>query len=240
MNLNPAVESREPERRLIAPLWHTVFLIAVILAITAWGAALQGRGHPGGSIVGQRPGVIPLYLSLMVAEWGLVRFVWAGGLRRTGTSLRTLIGGAWRGWKPAARDALLALVFWAALSGASALLNSVLPPGAAKSIDVLLPRGVVEALAWVALSLTAGFCEEVVFRGYFQVQFFALTGSRAVALVLQAVLFGIAHGYQGTRAVLVIMVYGLLYGVLALWRQSLRPGMIAHAWTDIFSGLLLR
>jgi len=238
--MSPAVEARAPARRLIAPLWHTILLIALLLAISAWGAALQGRGQAGGAIVEQRPRVIPLYLSLMVAEWGLLRFVWAGGLKRTGTSLRTLIGGQWRGWRPVARDVILGLVFWAAVSGAGALIGSVLPPGATKSIDVLLPRGVLESLAWVGISLTAGFCEEVVFRGYFQAQFFALTGSRAVALVLQAVLFAVAHSYQGTRAVLVIVVYGLVYGALAQWRKSLRPGMIAHAWTDIFSGLLLR
>jgi len=238
--MSPAVEARAPARRLIAPLWHTILLIALLLAISAWGAALQGRGHAGGAIVEQRPRVIPLYLSLMVAEWGLLRLVWAGGLKRTGTSLRTLIGGEWRGWRPVARDVILGLGFWAAVSGAGALIGSVLPPGAAKSIDVLLPRGVLESLAWVGISLTAGFCEEVVFRGYFQAQFFALTGSRAVALVLQAVLFAVAHSYQGTRAVLVIVVYGLVYGALAQWRKSLRPGMIAHAWTDIFSGLLLR
>lgn len=31
-------------------------------------------------------------------------------------------------------------------------------------------------------------------------------------------------------------VPGALYGSLALWRKSLRPGMMAHAWSDILSG----
>ncbi len=35
-----------------------------------------------------------------------------------------------------------------------------------------------------------------------------------------------------------ITVYGALFGLLAWWRRSLRPGMIAHAWTDIFSGVI--
>ena len=33
-------------------------------------------------------------------------------------------------------------------------------------------------------------------------------------------------------------IYGALFTLLALWRKSLRPGMIAHAWTDIVGGLL--
>jgi hypothetical protein len=48
---------------------------------------------------------------------------------------------------------------------------------------------------------------------------------------------GIAHGYQGLRNCLAIAIYGALFTLLALWRKSLRPGMIAHAWTDIAGDL---
>ncbi len=38
---------------------------------------------------------------------------------------------------------------------------------------------------------------------------------------------------------LMITVYGALFSVLAIKRGSLRAGMIAHAWHDSFTGLLL-
>jgi hypothetical protein len=101
----------------------------------------------------------------------------------------------------------------------------------------MLPRGPVETSLWLALSASAGFCEELVFRGYFLTQLRALTRSRWSALILQAALFGISHGYQGVTACLKIAVFGALYGIVALWRRSLRPGMIAHAWTDVAGGL---
>jgi CAAX protease family protein len=91
---------------------------------------------------------------------------------------------------------------------------------------------------WLALSASAGVCEEIVFRGYFQKQFHAFTGNVALAVVLQALVFGAGHAYQGMKQVVVISVLGALYGVLAAWRKSLRPGMIAHAWSDVFGGLL--
>jgi len=93
-------------------------------------------------------------------------------------------------------------------------------------------------MLWVLLSISAGFSEELVFRGYLQRQLTALTGSVTVALLLQSALFGIAHGYQGWRSCMAIAVYGALFTMLALWRRSLRPGMTAHAWTDIVGGLL--
>src|SRR5262249_39037875 len=108
----------------------------------------------------------------------------------------------------------------------------------AASISRLLPNGAAESALWVLLSISAGICEEFVFRGYLQRQLTAFTGHPSIGLLLQSAVFGIAHGYQGLRASLVVALYGALFTALALWRKSLRPGMMAHAWTDIAGGLL--
>jgi membrane protease YdiL (CAAX protease family) len=60
---------------------------------------------------------------------------------------------------------------------------------------------------------------------------------RALGILASAVVFGAGHLYQGWRSVILITVYGLLFGVLAHLVRSLRPGMIVHAWQDMFSGL---
>ncbi len=90
------------------------------------------------------------------------------------------------------------------------------------------------------LALTAGIGEEILFRGYLQRQFAALTRSTATGLVLQGVAFGAAHGYQGKKYMCVIAVYGCLFGLLAYWRRSLRPGMMAHFLQDAVGGLVGR
>jgi CAAX protease family protein len=76
------------------------------------------------------------------------------------------------------------------------------------------------------------------YRGYLQKQFLALTGSVAVAIVLQGVVFGVSHGYQGWKNVTVISILGLLYGILAAWRGNLRANIISHAWSDTWEGWL--
>ena len=239
MATNVAVEVHVPGPKLIAPIWHTALLVGLFLVLTVVGALFQrsARAHPGG--LQQHPHVAPLYLSLIVMEWALVLYV-RKGLRRSGTQLRDLIGGRWNGPKDVARDALLGFGLWALWTASEAVWMRWLAPSHAASIQTLLPKGVVESLQWIALSISAGICEEVVFRGYFQQQFRALARSGLVAVALQAVLFGISHGYQGVEATVRIAAFGSLFGLLALWRKSLRPGMIAHAWTDIFSGLISR
>jgi len=230
----------QDERRLIAPLWHTAVLIAVLLGLAAYGAFMQGQAPAGPQLVERRGSALPLYASLIGAQWLLLRFVTAGGLKRTGTRLRDLLGERWGTWKDVARDVGIALLVWAAWGVLEMAAAKVLGPDSAKGISALLPRGPAEVAVWVLLSMTAGFCEETIFRGYLQQQFLALTGSAWLAVLIQAVIFGLSHGYQGLRNVITITIFGFLFGALALWRRSLKPGMILHAWTDIFSGILAR
>lgn len=88
----------------------------------------------------------------------------------------------------------------------------------------------------VALAATGGFCEELIFRGYLTRQFHAWTGSNVLAILLQGVLFGLAHGYY-EKVMVLIMIQGWLLGLLAYWRKSLRPGMLAHGLQDAIGGV---
>jgi membrane protease YdiL (CAAX protease family) len=221
---------------LIAPLWHTVLLVCVFTTIAVAGALFQHRSAAAGELphTGSAAG---LYLSLIIMEWGLVLYVWKAGLRRSGTPLRSLVGGRWTRPRDVAVDVMLALGTWGLWTLFGLAWDHWAAPDHAASVSTMLPRTPVEIGLWLMLSLSAGIAEELVFRGYLQVQLHALTGRRGVALFLQAILFGVSHGYQGLQACLRIVIYGLLLGVLARVRGSLRPGMVAHAWTDIAAGI---
>jgi membrane protease YdiL (CAAX protease family) len=231
-----APESR-PTPRLIAPITHTIALVLGFLVMAAGGALFQQRAAAHGSTLPAPSRPTMLYLSLIAMEWGLVLYVVRVGLRRTGTSLREVVGGRWSRPRDVVRDVVVALATWGVWTLFSWLADRAAGPDHAASVRSLLPRHPIDLALWVALSLSAGFAEELVFRGYLSQQFGALTRSTGLALVLQALLFGISHGYQGVRSCATITVYGLLFGALALRTRSLRPGMIAHAWTDIAAGL---
>ena len=147
--------------------------------------------------------------------------------------MRELVGGRWSNRKDVLLDIGIAVGFWIVVTAVAVFMDFVLGPSHLESVGFLNPRGVAEVTLWVMMSLSAGFCEELVYRGYLQRQFLALTSSITVAVLVQAVLFGIAHWYQGMKMMIIITVLGMLLGILAHWRQSLRPGMIAHAWGDI-------
>lgn len=121
------------------------------------------------------------------------------------------------------------------------LLLSILPhllgAKADSNLINIVPKTGFELTVWLALSATGGFCEELVFRGYFTRQFRAWTGSPIWALILQGVVFGLSHGYY-YKMMVIIMVHGWLLGLFAYWRKSLLPGMLAHGLQDAFGGVV--
>lgn len=225
--------------RLLAPWWHTLILVTFIVITSG------GQANRIGPIV-QHRGRMPLYIATIISEWIMVGFVWLG-IRWRRIRLRDLIGGKWKSPEHFLLDVAIMLGFWIASSiilvGMQYALGMVKPDEAQTrlaKIGFLFPQTKLEIIFYVGLAITAGFCEELIFRGYLQKQFHAMTGNAYLAALLQAVLFGIAHGYQGGKLMIVIGVYGLLFGLLALWLRSLRPGMMAHAWQDSFAGLFGR
>ena len=222
----------------IAPWWHTALLIAFFAIMAVAGARLRHAAGARADLIDHRPNAASLYVGLIIGEWGLVYYIWKAGLRRTGTTMAQLVGGAWASPRMVFLDGFLALATWTLWRSIAWLCSIWFGAAHAASISHLLPRGVAESILWVFLSISAGISEELVFRGYLQRQLTVFTGRAPVALLIQAAVFGIAHGYQGWQSCFLIAVYGALFTSLALWRHSLRPGMIAHAWTDIAGGLL--
>jgi membrane protease YdiL (CAAX protease family) len=233
--LMPTATSPAP----VAPAWHTALFVVVIVCFAALSARTQGQ------MVAHR-GRVTVYLLTLAWEYLLVGFIlW--GARKQGVTLREIVGGRWKSPESLLIDVAIAFAFWmvaagtlAALSFALGLASPSQVAEAKKQLGALLPQTGLELGIWIVLSTTAGFCEEIMFRGYLQQQFRAATRSTAAAIVLQAVVFGIAHAYQGGRRMVLIAVYGALFGMLAVWRKSLRPGMIGHAMQDSFSGIAFR
>jgi uncharacterized protein len=236
---NPEVRQRPPQ---IASWGHLVGFLLIGAGVVALGLLAQHApaGGGGGASTGQlgrHSQAIHIYLVAILMDWALLYYCWAG-VHHRGGNLTTLSGGRWTSWKSLAVDVGIALPFWVLWEGAAYGVHWLLGPSSAKSVDSLLPQSLLEILIWVGTSITAGVCEELAFRGYVQRQFHALTGSVAVAVLGQGVVFGLFHSYQGWKNVIVICVLGVLFGALAAWRGNLRANMIVHAWSDVWSGWL--
>jgi membrane protease YdiL (CAAX protease family) len=222
-----------PERypRVASPM-HTILVLAVF-----GGWALWHKISADHLSAGADANRVRYYVATILFEWLLVALVVAG-VRRSGGSALIVFGEHWRSAWQVLRDIGIAIGFWIAaallLWGFGWLLHIA---EVGRTVTRLPQRG-IELVVWIALSVTAGICEEAIFRGYLQRQFMALTKSAPAGILLSAAMFGAAHAYQGLRMAILIALYGAMFGMLAYWRRSVRPGMIAHAWQDSLNGVL--
>ena len=232
------------ERRLLAPVWHTVIIIALMLGNSFLTASLMAKAvHSSHSITHEER--LLQYGVTICLELVLLLLVWLGLRKNIG--LRELIGGRWETPEAFLIEIAIAVGFWIAAALILAGLGYLLGLADASQVtDIkrriggLIPQTALESVLWVMLSCTAGFVEEIIFRGYLQRQIGAMAGNIYVGLIASAIIFGAGHGYEGARRMLLIAVFGAMFGILALLRKSLRPGMMAHAFHDSFAGLAFR
>jgi membrane protease YdiL (CAAX protease family) len=181
------------------------------------------------------------YLFVLVEEWvlcGVVAVLWIRG----GRAWSALWLAPPSGWRLVVSVLLvlpiatLFLMQARAVARAPAARRAALRPKFA-AVEALLPHSRAEHRVFSALSLTAGFCEEFLFRGYLVWLFTPSLGLYG-AVAVSVVLFGLGHLYQGAKPGMRSGVVGLVLALLALGTGSLLPGMLLHAVLDLGAGAM--
>jgi uncharacterized protein len=226
------VEREDRDCARVASGRHSLVLAVILLGIAAAGSLSLGRGAGPASVLSGPS----LYLRLLAAEWSLFLYV-RRGIRKAGGSLSGLISARPLSRRALITDLLLGLLLLGALLGLEWVLDLALGDGMPAGVQPLLVRRAADVPLWILLALSAGFVEELVFRGYWQRQLGAISGSVPAGITAQALLFGVVHGYQGAMPMLRITILGLAFGLAARGRRSLVPGMAAHGLIDVIGGL---
>ena len=179
------------------------------------------------------PGMLIFTLvTTVVVQWAIFGLNWASvfteqtGLKGLGLGQLTPLHLAW-----AVAFWLSAIVILGGLAWILAQLGYEIPG----EIGLLIPESLGGKLLWVLVSITAGFCEEVAFRGYLMTRFRLLFKSQSWILptLLSSVIFGICHAYQGTAGFILITIYGAMFALLYIKTKSLWSGIIAHFFQDV-------
>jgi membrane protease YdiL (CAAX protease family) len=111
-----------------------------------------------------------------------------------------------------------------------------------RDVDVMIeivPQTALEKVVFVLLSITAGICEELTFRGFLLTGLIVATGSTGLAVLLSSFVFGLMHAHQGAGGALRAAALGAVLCVPVLLTGSLYPAMAAHALADVAGGLWL-
>ena len=101
----------------------------------------------------------------------------------------------------------------------------------------LLPVTLVEYLPYSALAITAGVCEEFVYRGFALAAFSRASLPVWLGVILSSALFGLAHAYQGRAGIVSTGLFGVVLALGRLGFGSLIPVMMWHAGLDLAAGV---
>jgi membrane protease YdiL (CAAX protease family) len=106
-----------------------------------------------------------------------------------------------------------------------------------KLANRLLPVNLLEYLPYSALAITAGVCEEFVYRGFVIAAFSKAGLPLWLVVITSSILFGLAHAYQGRAGIVSTGIFGVLLAVGRLGFGSLVPVMMWHAGLDLAAGI---
>jgi CAAX protease family protein len=181
---------------------------------------------------------LSLYASTIGFQWFAVGVVawraWAHGFTASQLGLTV----------PDRTRILLAAIVGAATIAALQWLNlrrvGKIPVEARGPIQVLaeriLPQSMVELFPYLALAITAGLCEEFLYRG-FAMAVLTHVGLQAWAVVLvSSFLFGLAHSYQGRGGIVMTLLIGVILGISRIAYGSLVPAIFWHSAVDVVAG----
>jgi uncharacterized protein len=146
-------------------------------------------------------------------------------------------------WPPGAEPAVAAQV--PGIAVALVLVTAVYRfPGAGmrralavqlRPVAALLPRTPAERATFALLAVTAGVCEEVLYRGFglAALRWVAPGASHAGLIAATATAFGLAHLYQGAMGVALTGLVGAYFAWIAIATGSLVPVILLHALLDL-------
>lgn len=180
-----------------------------------------------------------LYRRLLLLEWMLAGLCLATVALAPALTLSAVGIRAPDGWSGAVISAVAIM-----LAGAAVLMTSRqvahVPAGtdlptAGEGVLAMLPRTPVERRLFGIVAVTAGVCEELVFRGFLIAVLAAVlpTAPVWVCAMIAAVAFGLAHLYQGASGVVVTFGVGLILGGLYVLTGSLLAPVVVHALIDL-------
>ena len=218
--------------------WDFCLIFLALAVFVPWRGRIRLREFLAIPQVGSRER-ISLYLSTIAFQWLAVAITaWRASARGLTGAQMALVVNARASIYVAAivGAAILASLQWLNLRRMGKMTVPV-RGFQQKLIERILPRSRRELIPYLALAITAGFCEEFLYRG-FAMAAIGRTGLPTWLVVLtSSALFGLAHLYQGRGGLIGTLLIGLFFGTARVVYGSLVPVILWHAAVDAVAGI---
>jgi len=103
----------------------------------------------------------------------------------------------------------------------------------------LAPQTPREDRLFDMVSITAGVCEEILYRGLLLATLVSLVGTWP-AVAITSLIFGLGHAYQGISGIAKTGLVGLVLALFTVSSGSLYIAIVLHAVIDLTSGRIMK
>ncbi len=229
---------------MISPTWFDHCLIILLGVVLPAGTIVRGRPK-NETITFDTAAKLNLYWSNSLLLWimaAAVGFVWlkAGrSLMDLGLAMPRPSSFWWCVWFVVGSVALYILDTWLEVGSPRRRAQT---RARWRRDTPFMPQTRRELAHYTVMALSAGSCEEIVFRGYFITYLLSLVSASVVgywvAIFVPALVFGLSHLYQGWKAVSKIVVMSIAFGAMFLLTGSLWILIVLHFLVDLVGGFL--
>src|SRR6266404_6230125 len=101
----------------------------------------------------------------------------------------------------------------------------------------ILPQSTMELIPFLGLPVTAGLCEEFLYRVFAIAVLSCMGLPTSVVILSSSIIFGLAHLYQGRSGFVSTMLLGILFGISRMALGSLLPVIVWHMGVDVVAGI---
>ena len=198
---------------VVAPLALYFWISGWYIGI--WYARTRHQGPPPANILFQG-----IMIGFPAALWGTVGLWWL--IRRKKAAFSELFGARTQGLAGDLAVGVALGAAWVAMYG----LGNVVSFSQMFTFDLA-------KLSSVPTSLSAGFCEEFLFRGFLFLIIAQAGGRRTSQILWTSLAFGLGHVFWGPWGMFWTMVLGMTLGAVTSWRRSVWSAVTAHAILDL-------
>lgn len=219
-------------------LWILVFLLVVVQPLLGW---WRFRSYLGREPVVPTPRKLRFYGMIVLTQWTLMLLcAWVLSRRHLNIAELGLLapGPPWAWAAAVTLGVVLIGATFVAVRNLRKSARDEFPPHLAR-MSRILPLLPIERAAFTPVALTAGICEETLYRGFLTYAFLQVTHSMPAALALGTLAFGFGHIYQGPRGVVSTALLGAFLASIYWGAGSLWPGIALHAAIDLVNGNVL-
>lgn len=212
-----------------ASAWTFTAVLCIVFPALDWAIYVRSKS------------TLAIYIWIILAEWSLVAAcLWVAESERlsvfdVGENLRNPLRIF------IASGVLVAVVMAVIIVGRNTKSDakSVRVSRAASEFRKMFPVNRTQRSVFIVVALTAGVCEEFLYRGWLLNLTGAALGSLWAGVLVSSIVFGLAHAYQGRTGIVSSGVLGVVFCGIFLFSGSLIPGQLLHTIIDVNNGLVL-